>query len=167
MSKRKNQKRKSSLENKTAVESLRFQTLFALKQMGQENDSFFQKLAETEISFISELGLTQDILDIKNLIDGTRTNLQAEPTTEKGDFCTSITAIALKIASIDNLDELQMPTSWQELIDKKILSIFFPEDKRNAVVAWAKANGYNTSTYLGCPIVKFGKLYIKIGRTRK
>ncbi len=166
MNKKKNPKRKSNLEKKTADESLRFQTLFGLKQMGQEDEKFFPKLAETEISFISELGLTQDILDLKNLIDGIKANLQVEPTPEIGDFCTSITAIALKIASIANLDEQQMPTSWQDLIDKKILTIYFSEDKRNAVAAWAKANGYNTSTYLGCPIVKFGKLYIKIGRTR-
>ena len=29
---------------------------------------------------------------------------------------------------------------------------------------WAKMNGYNTSTYLGKPIVKFTKLYIRIER---
>lgn len=33
-----------------------------------------------------------------------------------------------------------------------------------AFVEWAKMNGYNTSTYLGQPIVKFTKLYIRIER---
>lgn len=166
MNKKKNQNRKNVIANKTAVESLRFQTHFGLKQMGLEEDDILQRLAEIEISYISELGLTQDIHEIKKLMDSVRSNLQVEPTPEKGDFCTSITAIALKIASISNLEELQMPNSWKELLNKKILSIYFTEEKRNAVADWARANGYNTSTYLGCPIVKFSSLYIKIARTR-
>lgn len=36
-----------------------------------------------------------------------------------GDFCTSICAIALKIASIPELDKMQLPVSWQEQADKK------------------------------------------------
>jgi len=166
MNKKKNQNRKNDLAKKNAIESLRFQTHFGLKQMGCEDGNIFQRLAETELSFISELDLTQDILDIKKMIDGVRANLQVNPTPEKGDFCTSITAIALKIATISNLDEMLMPVSWEEQMKKKILAIYFPENDRNAVVDWAKSNGYNTSTYLGCPIVKFSKLYIKIGRTR-
>lgn len=166
MNKKKNQNRKNDLAKKNAIESLRFQTHFGLKQMGCEEGGIFQRLAETEVSVISELDLTQDILDIKKLIDGVRANLKVNPTPEKGDFCTSITAIALKIASIPNLDNMQMPVSWEEQMKKKILAIYFPENDRNAVVDWAKSNGYNTSTYLGCPIVKFSKLYIKIERTR-
>lgn len=98
------------------------------------------------------------------MIDGVRANLHEEPTPMIGDFCTSICAIALKIASIPELDKMQLPVSWQEQVDKKILTIFYPDEKRNAVVEWAKTNGYNTSTYLGQPIVKFTKLYIRIER---
>jgi len=166
MNKKKNQNRKNVLAMKSAAEALKFQTHFGLKGMGCEVGDNYHGLAEVELSFIAELGLTQDILEIKKLIDGIRTNLQVDPTPEKGDFCTSITAIALKIASIPNLDEMLMPISWEEQMNKKILAVYFPESKRNEVADWAKSNGYKTSTYLGCPIVKFSKLYIKIERTR-
>lgn len=164
MTKKKNQNRKQQIANKNAVESLRFQTHYGLKVKGYEEGDLFQQLADIEVDFISELGLTQDILDIKKMIDGVRANLHEEPTPMIGDFCTSICAIALKIASIPELDKMQLPVSWQEQVDKKILTIFYPDKKRNAVVEWAKMNGYNTSTYLGKPIVKFTKLYIRIER---
>ena len=88
------------------------------------------------------------------------------PTPENGDFCTSVTAIALHIASIPSLDRMAMPVTWRELIDKKILTMYYPEDACNAVVDWTKANGYNTSTYLGRPIVKLSKIYVIIERAR-
>lgn len=166
MTKKKNQNRKQQIANKNAVESLRFQTHYGLKVKGYEEGNLFQQLADVEVDFISELGLTQDILDIKKMIDGVRANLHEEPTPMIGDFSTSICAIALKIASIHELDKMQLPVSWQEQFDKKILTIFYPDEKRNAVVEWAKMNGYNTSTYLGQPIVKFTKLYIRIERSR-
>lgn len=164
MIKKKNQNRKQQIANKNAVESLRFQTHYGLKVKGYEEGDLFQQLADIEVDFISELGLTQDILGIKKMIDGVRANLHEEPTPMIGDFCTSICAIALKIASIPELDKMQLPVCWQEQVDKKILTIFYPDEKRNAVVEWAKMNGYNTSTYLGKPIVKFTKLYIRIER---
>ena len=154
MTKKKKQNRKQQIANKNAVESLRFQTHYGLKVKGYEEGDFFQQLADVEVDFISELGLTQDILD------------HEEPTPMIGDFSTSICAIALKIASIPELDKMLLPVSWQEQMDKKILTIYYPEEKRNAVVEWAKINGFNTSTYLGQPIVKFTKLYIRIERTR-
>lgn len=165
MTKKKNQIHKQKLANKSAVESLRFQAHYGLKLMGCKDGDFFQKLADTEIDSISELGLTQDILQINNMVDGIRLNLKVEPTPEIGDFCTSITAIGLKIASIQKFENMQMPISWQDQINKKILSLFYPDEKRNAVVEWAKSNGYNTSTFLGQPIVKFTKLFIRIERT--
>lgn len=166
MANKKNKNNKQKLAKKNAVESLRFQTHYGLKMMGRKDDDLFQKLADTEVSYIAELDLTQDILDLKSLVDGVKRYLHVEPTPERGDFCTSVTAIALHIASIPSLDDMKMPVSWQELIDKKILMMYYPEDACNAVVGWAKANGYNTSTYLGRPIVKFGKIYVIIARTR-
>lgn len=166
MKKKNNANRKQSLAKKSAVEALRFQTHFGLKQRGLEEGNLLQKLADAEIDFIAELDLAEDILDIKKMIEGIKVCLSVEPTTGKGDLCTSITAIALKIASIPCLGNLEMPVSWQDQVNKKLLAIYFPDEKRNEVVEWAKANGYNTSTYLGQPIVKFRQLYIIIERTR-
>ena len=61
MTKKKNQNRKQQIANKNAVVSLRFQTHYGLKVKGYED--LFQQLADIELDFISELGLTQDILD--------------------------------------------------------------------------------------------------------
>lgn len=166
MVKKQNQKRKQELAEKSLVESLSFQVHYGLKMMGREEDDLFQQLADAEVNFISELGLTQDILSLKNLVEGVKRDLQVEPTPEKGDFQTSVSAIALGIASIPSLASMKVPVSWEALIKKRMLEIFYPEEKRSQVLQWAKQNGFSVSTYLGQPIVKFNKVYVVMKRTR-
>lgn len=115
---------------------------------------------------IAELELAQDLMAIKSLVDGAKQSFMVTPTTEKGDFTKSPTAIALGIAFVNDLNSIGIPLTWREMVGRKLLSIYYPEEYRNQVVDWAKANGYNTSTYLGKPIVKFSKLFLVIGRTR-
>ena len=167
MTKKRKQNRKNELSKKSAVESIRFQTHFGLKQIGHKDTDMFHRLADAEINVIEELDLTDDILDIKNLVEGVKRELNVEPALEKGDFCTSIVAIALGISKIPVLDDMKMPVvNWLDQINKKILTLYYPEESRNAVAEWAKANDYNTSTYLGRPVVKFKQLFIIIERTR-
>ena len=167
MAKKRKQNRKNELSKKRSVESIRFQTHIGLKQIGRKDTDMFHWLADVEINVIAELELTDDILGIKNLVEGVRRELNVEPTLEKGDFCTSIVAIALGISKIPVLDDMQMPVvNWPDQINKKLLTLYYPEESRNAVAEWAKANDYNTSTYLGRPVVKFKQLFIIIERTR-
>ena len=167
MAKKRKQNRKNELSKKRSVESIRFQTHIGLKQIGRKNTDMFHWLADVEINVIAELDLTDDILGIKNLVEGVRRELNVEPTLEKGDFCTSIVAIALGISQIPVLDDMKMPVvNWPDQINKKILTLYYPEESRNAVAEWAKANDYNTTTYLGRPVVKFKQLFIIIERTR-
>ena len=167
MAKKRKQNRKNGLSKKSAVESIRFQTHFGLKQIGHKDTDMFHWLADAEINVIAELDLTDDILGIKNLVEGVKRELNVEPALEKGDFCTSIVAIALGISKIPVLDDMQMPVvNWPDQINKKLLTLYYPEESRNAVAEWAKANDYNTSTYLGRPVVKFKQLFIIIERTR-
>ena len=167
MTKKRKQNRKNELSKKRAVESIRFQTHIGLKQIGRKDTDMFHWLADVEINVIAELDLTDDILGIKNLVEGVRRELNVEPALEKGDFCTSIVAIALGISKIPVLDDMQMPVvNWPDQINKKLLTLYYPEESRNAVAEWAKANDYNTSTYLGRPVVKFKQLFIIIERTR-
>ena len=167
MAKKRKQNRKNELTRKRTVESIKFQTHFGLKQMGREDADLFHELADAEINVITELGINDDILGIKNLVEGARRDLNVEPTPEKGDFCTSIVAIALGISKIPVLDDMKMPVvNWQDRINKKILTLYYPEESRNAVAEWAKANDYNTTTYLGRPVVKCKQLFIIIERTR-
>ena len=92
--------------------------------------------------------------------------MKATPTPEKGDFMKSPTAVALGISCVEEIDNIGIPLTWSEMIEQKLLTIYYPEEYRNQIIDWAKANSYNTSTYLGRPIVKFSKLYIIIERTR-
>ena len=167
MAKKRKQNRKNELSKKKAVESIRFQTHIGLKQIGRKDTDMFHWLADVEINVIAELNLTDDILGIKNFVESVRRELNVEPTPEKGDFCTSIVAIALGISQIPVLDDMKMPVvNWPDQINKKILTLYYPEESRNAVAEWAKANDYNTTTYLGRPVVKFKQLFIIIERTR-
>jgi hypothetical protein len=167
MAKKRKQNRKNELSKKRSVESIRFQTHIGLKQIGRKDTDMFHWLADVEINVIAELDLTDDILGIKNLVEGVKRALNVEPALEKGDFCTSIVAIALGISKIPVLDDMQMPVvNWPDHINKKLLTLYYPEESRNAVAEWAKANDYNTSTYLGRPVVKFKQLFIIIERTR-
>ena len=167
MAKKRKQNRKNELSKKKAVESIRFQTHIGLKQIGRKDTDMFHWLADVEINVIAELDFTDDILGIKNFVESVRRELNVEPTPEKGDFCTSIVAIALGISQIPVLDDMKMPVvNWPDQINKKILTLYYPEESRNAVAEWAKANDYNTTTYLGRPMVKFKQLFIIIERTR-
>ena len=103
---------------------------------------------------------------IKSLVDGVKQSFVVTPTPEKGDFVKSPTAVDLGIAQVEDINKIGLPLTWSEMIEQKILTIYYPEEYRNQIVDWAKTNGYNISTYLGRPIVKFSKLYIIIERTR-
>ena len=166
MTKKKNQKKAEAHAKKSAVETLRFQAHWGLKQLGHEDDMFNQ-LIDAEVDFIAELELVQELLAIKSLVDGVKQSFVVTPTPEKGDFVKSPTAVALGIAQVEDINKIGLPLTWSEMIEQKILTIYYPEEYRNQIIDWAKANGYNTSTYLGRPIVKFSKLYIIIERTRK
>ena len=166
MGKKKNQKKAETQAKKSAVETLRFQAHWGLKQLGQPEGNRFHQLVDGELDVIAELELAQDLLAIKSLVDGVRQNISAVPTKEQGDFAKSPTAIAIGIASINEFEEISMSPTWNELLKQKLLRIYYSDEVWNKVVDWAKANGYNTSTYLGRPIVKFGKVFVIIERTR-
>lgn len=161
--KKKDYKRKEKLENKSALESLEFQTMWRLKQMGLSEDDAMYKSAMAEMKTIEENELTQDILSLKSIVYGVKCALQIEPVINKGDFTDSIVAFALGITHTDNIAKLQQSENiWQKLKEQKILSIYYPIEHRDNVVEWIKANGYTTSTYFGQPIVKLKYLYITI-----
>lgn len=147
MTKKKNQKKAEAHAKKSAVETLRFQAHWGLKQLGHEDDMFNQ-LIDAEVDFIAELELAQELLAIKSLVDGVKRSFVVTPTPEKGDFVKSPTAVALGIAQVEDINKIGLPLTWSEMIEQKILTIYYPEEYRNQIVDWAKTNGYNISTYL-------------------
>lgn len=174
MVKNKNQKRKVALAMKNSIEALRFQTLWGLKKLGfidefheeNQDDNNILRQAVAEITEINELGLTLDLLSLKRMIDGIKQYLLLEPVEGKGDLQTSIVAFALGITKQEVVTENNVWSSWNLLKNKKILSLYYPSQQRNRVVDWVRNNGYNTSTYLGQPIVRLEHLYIMIKNAR-
>ena len=166
MAKKKNQKKAEAQAKKSAVETLRFQAHWGLKQLGHDDGNLFHQFVDTEVNFIAELELAQDMLAMKALVDDVKQAFGVTPTPEKGDLTKSPTAVALGIAYVEDMNNMGNPLSWSEMNEQKLVKIYYPEEYRNQIIDWAKANDYNTSTYLGRPIVKFCKLYIIIERTR-
>ena len=162
--KKKNQKRNDALKLRSAIETLSFQTDWGLKKLGVEDDEKYGELSKVEVGYITELGLVQDILSIKDLVDGIRKEFQVEPCVELGDSSNSLVTIALGLGRVEDLHNMGLPSDWKELMQKKLLKIYYPEEVRNKIFEWARTNGYNTSTYLGQPIVKFNKLFILLKR---
>ena len=57
MTKRKNQKKVEAQAKKSAVETLRSQAHWGLKQLGPEDGNLFHLLVDAEVDFIAELNL--------------------------------------------------------------------------------------------------------------
>lgn len=130
MTKKKNQKKAEAHAKKSAVETLRFQAHWGLKQLGHEDDMFNQ-LIDAEVDFIAELELAQELLAIKSLVDGVKQSFVVTPTPEKGDFVKSPTAVALGIAQVEDINKIGLPLTWSEMIEQKntdnLLSRRIPE----------------------------------------
>lgn len=161
----KNKKDNAVNKQKIIMESLTFQVNWGLKKLYGNNESL-NGLATAELSVINELGLAEDIVMIKNMVDDIRKTLGINPIADKGNFCKSVVAIGLEIASVSDIAQFQIPVSWQEMIDQKIVKLYYPTDNINDIAALLKTKGYNTSTYLGRHIVKLNKLWISLDRDK-
>ena len=160
------QKRSNAVKQKVIIESLVFQTNWGIKKIfGSPEDSIIE-MVKTELDCIVELNLFEDLLMIKKFVDDVKSAFSIEPVTERGDFCNSCVAFALGIGGMNVITELNMPADWKRLAEKKILSIYYTNDIRNTIVDYAKQNGYNVSTYLGKPMIKFSNLFLLIERAR-
>ena len=148
---------------KRVVKALRFQAHHGLKQFWQEEHSMFHKLVDVEINIIARMGLARDLLALKSFVKGVKQRFSVTPTPGKGDFTKSPTALALGIASINDINNMKLPLiTWSEKKKQKFLSVCYQEEYCDKIVNWAKANGFNVSTYLGRPVLKFRKLYITL-----
>ena len=162
MAKSKDKKRKENLSKKEAVTALKFQTEWGFKQLVCNNGGILQMQMENELALIGQLDLCKDLLAIKTFVDAVQRRLQVQPVPDIGDFTKSLVAIALGISRVKVLTDDMTFLSWSELVQKKMLSIYYMESIRNSVVEWAKQNGYHTSTYLGIPIVRFDRIFLLI-----
>lgn len=165
--KNKHQKKQSNtVKQKAMIDSLIFQTNWGIKKIYKSPTDSVITMANAELNSIIELKLFEDLLTVKKFVDDVKSVFYIEPVTERGDFCNSLVAIALGIGKLNETTELHIPADWKRLAEKKILSIYYPNDVRNSIVDYAKQNGYNVSTYLGKPIIKLNKVFLLLERVR-
>ena len=166
MKNRHHQKRNDTIKQKTMIESLIFQTNWGIKKIYNSPTDSVISMANAELNSIIELKLFEDLLTVKKFVDDVKSTFDIEPVAERGDFCNSLVALALGIGRTNIITELNAPADWQGLAEKKILGIYYTNDIRNTIVDYAKQNGYNVSTYLGKPMIKFSNLFLLIERAR-
>ena len=160
------QNRSNTIKQKALIESLIFQTNWGIKKIYNSPTDSVISMTNAELNSIIELKLFEDLLTVKKFVDDVKSVFYIEPVTERGDFCNSCVAFALGIGGMNVITELNMPADWKRLAEKKILSIYYPNDVRNSIVDYAKQNGYNVSTYLGKPIIKLNKIFVMLDRTK-
>ena len=123
-------------------------------------------LVKVELEYIIELNLFEDLLLLKMFIENVKSVFGVEPIAEYGDFNRSLVALALGIGKVNDIEKVGIPIAWHELLEKKILSIYYTNDIRNTIVDYAKHNGNNVSTFLGKPIIKLSKIFVLLERAR-
>ena len=160
------QKKNNTIKQKAMIESFIFLTNWGLKKLYTTPSNSVVTMTRTELDCIMDLNLFEDLLMIKKFVDDVKSAFNIKPVAERGDFCNSCVALALGIGRMNVITELNMPTDWKRLAEKKILSIYYPNDVRNSIVDYAKQNGYNVSTYLGKPMIKLSKLFVLLDRTK-
>ena len=158
------QNRSNAIKQKALIESLIFQTNWGIKKIYGSPEDSITEMVKTELDCIVELNLFEDLLMIKKFVDDVKSAFSIEPVAERGDFCNSLVALALGIGR--TITELNAPADWQGLVEKKILSIYYPNEMRNRIVDYAKQNAYNISTYLGKPIIKLNKIFVMLDRAK-
>ena len=113
---KKDKKRKDILKERSTIEALKLQTRGGYEKQFGVSSSLNSALLDTELNYVIELGLHEDLLSIKNFVEDVKNYLGVEPIVELGDFYYSLVAISLGIAKIADINRLGMPTAWHELM---------------------------------------------------
>ena len=165
--KNKHQKKQSNtVKQKAMIDSLIFQTNWGLKKLYKNPSDLISTLVKVELDYIIELNLFEDLLMLKIFIENVKQVFESEPIAERGDFCRSLVALGLGIGKINDIANFGIPIAWHELLEKKILRIYYTNDIRNTIVDYAKQNGYNVSTYLGKPVIKLSKVFVLLEQSK-
>ena len=165
MSKNKDQKRKAQLATRAKNESFRFQVEYMRKQKGIEIMGMEQNLT-AELDAICKNGLTDALLDLAKIVEGMRKELGFEQETDKCSLNGSLVPFILGITATQPDCTTYNPdifTAQQPLQ----VTIAYDNEVRNRVVDWVKVNGYETSSYLGQPLLKLKNVRIVIRRVHK
>ena len=165
MSKNKDQKRKAQLATRAKNESFRFQVEYTRKQKGINIMGMEQDLT-AELDAICQNGLTDALLDLAKIVEGIRKELGYEQEADKCSLNGSLVPFILGITKTQPGCTTYNPGIFTAQLPLKV-TIAYDDEIRNRVVDWMKVNGYETSSYLGQPLLKLKNARIVIRRVLK
>lgn len=163
---KKDQKRKQQLRQKTLNEALEFQAMFGARQkMGSVDKEVEDRLNE-EILVFRNMGVADDFLMLKDIIDHIRIELGLSAELSKGILAGSYVAYSLGLEPLNpmetgnDLDPLDFTLPLN-------LTICYDNEIRNQAVSWMKDHGYEMTTYLGQPLLRLTQTRVLIRRVVK
>ena len=165
MSKNKDQKRKAQLATRAKNESFRFQVEYMRKQKEIDITGMEQNLT-TELDAICQNGLTDALLDLAKIVEGIRKELGFEQEADKCSLNGSLVTYILGITATLPDCTTYVPGIFPAQLPLQV-TIAYDDEIRNRVVDWMKVNGYETSSYLGQPLLKLKNARIVIRRVLK
>ena len=164
----KNLKRKQQLQLRAKNESLAFQTLFGAKQKYGNLTSEIEERINEEVLVFQNLGLAEDLLNLKNLMEGVKLELGYEAEPSKGILAGSYVAYSLGIEpSNPELTGNDIEVKDLQTALPISLTIRYDNEIRNKVVDWMKAQGYEFTTYMSQPMLKLKNARVIIRRVVK
>lgn len=167
MSKMQEQKRKAVLAERARFESLCFQVKRGrcklVPELREDNS-----LVNAELEKIREVGLTDDILALRDIVKGVEKDLGVLPESNKGSLIGTAVPFLLEIIENNPFDQDLQSSPLTELKELPFqVMIYYDNEIRNRVVDWIKSRYGTVTTRFGQPILKLSKTVIEIGRVVK
>lgn len=166
MNKEKEAKRKAQLAKKTLDESFRFQVWWGRNQKARDV-SDDNPLVNAELDTVCNLGLTKDILTLRDIILNAEKELGIVPIADKGTLNGSPVAYLLGISQINPMADECVGLTLADIKEKDLplqIEVFYDNDVRNKVVELVKGQYEGVTTRLGQPVLKQNKSVIYFKR---
>ena len=158
---------KAELAKRTKDESLQFQVEWGIHSLGLELTDEMRTRIDDELRLLLNLGLVDNLLTLKDIVDGARQDLEAVPEPFKGNLAGSIVAYCLGITTGNPLEKDLLKTVDEYALPLQ-LTLYYDNAVRNRVVDWIKAHGYQeVKTRLSQPILKMDKMVVEFKRVVK
>lgn len=169
MSKKKDQKRKMQLSAKSKMETFKFQVMFNKKTLLPtlpEN----HPVLNAELNAFCEKGLAEDMLTLRDIVEGIGKELNYRPEVEKGTFVGSPTGYLLGITAQNPFETENLTENFTQSnnIETPLqVQLHFDNEYRNEVVEWVSGHYQGVKTRLGQPILKLPNMVIEFKRVVK
>ncbi|MCR8918840.1 hypothetical protein NW212_12005 [Bacteroides sp. ET225] len=166
MGKKQNQKRKTQLNAKTRMESFRFQVMW---EKNRRMPELPDESLNTELDVLCEKGLVDEMLVLRDIVEGVRKELGYQTEMGKGSLEGTVVPFLLGITTTE--PDLAQPNNV--LSDAEHLRLplevvlYYDNEIRNRVVDWVKLRYETVKTQLGQPILKRSNMVVEFKRVMK